>query len=131
MDAQQLLEITVEATGQGREALERWASVRGAQAGEHRERGDGDALPDRERGAAADVADSQDEVEGAVPEPGGELEEGSRPAAGAGKAAEVGAGETPPGGRRRRSRRGGSRRRRRGSGPERGPATPVAAGSSG
>jgi hypothetical protein len=121
----------VEATGQGREALERWASARVAQAGEHSERGDGDALPDRERGAAADVADSLDEVEGVVPEPGGEVEEGSRPAAGAGKAAEVGAGETPPGGRRRRSRRGGSRRRRRGSGPERGPATPVAAGSSG
>jgi poly(A) polymerase len=107
VDALQLLAISVEATGQGRELLEQWRQV---EAGPGHE----DHHPRTHRAPAA-------EVEAAGPAP-----EAAREAPSAGEAAQVGSvparseGEGPAGpmapGRRRRRRRGGRRRRRRGSG---------------
>jgi len=102
-DALQLLEISVSATGEGRETLERWRS-----AGTGEPPHDGDAPH-----AEAAEPDEGDVVEVEVV--------GSRRAARtppAGGAAEADAGEASAPGepRRRRRRRGGRRRRRRGAG---------------
>jgi hypothetical protein len=106
-DALQLLGISVEATGEGRELLERLRQDPGERHHDH------PARPDhREEPAAA----------GDAPEPGGHraAPHGRKPEAlasepgpspeGVGEAA-----DGQPGGRKRRRRRGGRRRRRRGS----------------
>jgi poly(A) polymerase len=135
-DALQLLEIAVEATGHGREVLERWHSAAEAHEAEHHARRgphhDLDAAS--ERGASAEVAGTLAEVDAAVPEPvdgGGEADEG-REAVPATPSSAGPTADAQPGGRRRRRRRGGRRRHRRGAGepgPEGGaPAPPAAAG---
>jgi poly(A) polymerase len=86
-DATQLLRISVEATGEGKELLERWTSAPEETAAAEREP------------AAPPLAAPRDEVS----------LHGHSEAASA-------AGEAQPGGRRRRRRRGGKRRRRRGPG---------------
>jgi poly(A) polymerase len=112
VDALQLLEISVAATGQGQELLERW-----------RQKADGGG-EERSRGRERTV-----EVEKAAPR-GREVAEGApEPTEALEKTIEVEAsgppakpeGEGPPGqggesARRRRRRRGGRRRRRRGTG---------------
>lgn len=85
-DALQLLRITVDATGEGRDVLERWTARGGRAEGEH---GAGEALP---------LAEGAAETSATLP---------GQAAAG---------GEVQPGGRRKRRRRGGRRRRRRGAG---------------
>jgi poly(A) polymerase len=87
-DALQLLRISVEATGEGREVLERWTS--------HHGRADGEP-PRHEARAGAEP-----------PAPPG--------APAPQEAPQEAAAEGSPGGRRRRRRRGGRRRRRRGAG---------------
>jgi poly(A) polymerase len=102
-DAVQLLEMTVRATGEGAEALERWKTQAEARLREPQPPPGGRA-GDRARG----------------PEPS------PPPAAAAG--ALPGEGAAPEGepGRRRRRRRGGRRRRRRGQGASGGAAPPTA-----
>ena len=100
-DALQLLRITVEATGEGREALERWART-------HHPAGEAGHAEHDEFEAHADRAD-RPELD--VPEETGASSAGAGPE----QQAEPGP-DGPPGGRRRRRRRGGRRRRRRGAG---------------
>jgi poly(A) polymerase len=141
VDAIQLLEITVQASGEGLEVLNRWRAAEGDREHGHGEghghggharggrgRGDGEphAAHGRDAAAEAEVAalvgeanPAEDEDGAAVVEVAAESE-GARPKKRA-AAAEVGAGgeKSAPGGRR--GRRGGRRRRRRGagaSGPE-------------
>ncbi len=106
-DARQLLWIVVEATGEGRELLERWTSSGGPDGG-------GEPAPRAERGRDA-------HAEGGEREP---LEVGEQAGA-AGDAEPEGGAEEQAGIRRRRRRRGGRRRRRRGAGAPAG-ATPSA-----
>jgi poly(A) polymerase len=151
VDAIQLLEITVQASGEGLEVLNRWRAAEGD--GEHghggeghghggharggtghgRGRRDGEPQPTPGRDAAAEaevaelVGEAAPDADDAV-EVAAESEGAGREAGGA--ATEVGAGgeKLGPGGRRRR--RGGRRRRRRGAGakgPE-GSAPPAATG---
>jgi poly(A) polymerase len=87
-DALQLLRISVEATGEGREVLERWTANHGRGEEEHAPRREDVPADPVEPRASPAAADSQAE-----------------PAA-----------EGQAGGRRRRRRRGGRRRRRRGHG---------------
>lgn len=101
VDALQLLEMTVEATGEGRELLERWTSEEAPAARE-----------------AAPEPDAGDE-----PSRGA----GPHPAVAAGNGApEVSADAGAEGARRRRRHRGGRRRRRRGGGAGAGSSGPPA-----
>lgn len=110
-DAVQLLRISVEATGEGRDVLER---VTGS------EREEPAAAPDA---LLDDAGPGPGEPAARAAEP-----HGRRPreelAVGAGEAA--GEHDGSPGGRRRRRRRGGRRRRRRGAGQEAPPGAPAA-----
>jgi len=157
-DALQLLRITVEATGEGGEVLERWKAEGGAQAGHHEDgRAHADRRPhgepagppphrerEREHGAdgrakasrrvvraAREVGTGGHEVHG-VPVIEIDAVAPRAPAAHAGS--EPGAGERAEPGRRRRRRRGGRRRGRRGPGSpgegKGGPPTPAAGGAS-
>jgi poly(A) polymerase len=121
VDALQLLEVTVGATGQGREVLDRWTGEAG---GEHvQERHDREPEPRPLTGPGAEpvapfeAAEAEEEEVDAQ----GELE---LDLGGGGPATEAaGQGVKPEGpGVRRRRRRGGRRRRRRGTTGEAGPA---------
>ncbi|MGC4000115.1 MAG: CCA tRNA nucleotidyltransferase [Anaeromyxobacter sp.] len=155
VDALQLLELSVEATGQGREALARWSAQPQARAeGDREERRARRRAPakesERERGAEADVLDEASEVSVAeIPaesaDLAGEVEVGDEDdaeteaeaevaASGPGGSRADGAAEAgdAPGNRRRRRRRGGRRRRRRGAGAPGGDgAAPAVAGDKG
>jgi poly(A) polymerase len=119
-DALQLLRITVEATGEGREVLERWTAraERGHDERSHDERSPDERSPD-ERGLHARGSDARGSAE-----PGADIEQASPPpepaptphAAPDAAAVAVAGPDGQPGGRRRRRRRGGRRRRRRGAG---------------
>jgi poly(A) polymerase len=97
-DALQLLGISVEATGEGREVLERW--TRGGE-------------PEGEHPAAAAPADSRLGSEAA--EGVGAGEPGEPGVSAAAEGAPGGVNGAQPGARKRRRRRGGRRRRRRGA----------------
>jgi len=97
-DALQLLRIGVEATGAGREVLERWT----AHARQEPAHGDEVSPP-----PAAEV---EVEVEASSPPRAGP----EAPRQGAGDDAAAARPDGQPGSRRRRRRRGGKRRRRRG-----------------
>jgi poly(A) polymerase len=119
VDALQLLEITVGATGQGRELLERWNGESGPAQEPAELRSRAMTAPGGEPVAPYEAAEAE-EVEVEV-EAQGELslelpDEGTEAEAGAGAGAERAGGPKPDGapGRRRR-RRGGRRRRRRGA----------------
>ena len=127
-EALQLLRISVEATGEGRELLERWLAEEGRgpreRHGDERRGPEDEARPtaraDRARDGDTDAAPPALEVEaGPVGEAGdddeddGEADEAGPAEAGAAPAGAE-AGDAP--GRRRRRRRGGRRRRRRGTG---------------
>jgi poly(A) polymerase len=96
-DALQLLALTVEATGEGKERLERWR--------EEMERGRG-------RGEAAPAERAEEE---SAERPGPAAEERAAEGEGAPPAEGAGEGAGAPPARRRRRRRGGRRRRRRGT----------------
>ncbi|HEY6099225.1 MAG TPA: CCA tRNA nucleotidyltransferase [Anaeromyxobacter sp.] len=97
-DSMQLLRITVEATGEGRDVLERWTA--------HREEPDAPAPePEAAREEREGAGDGGSREEPAAPRAAPEAGTTAAPAA-----------EGQPGGRRRRRRRGGRRRRRRGAG---------------
>jgi poly(A) polymerase len=145
-DAVQLLQITVEATGEGREVLERWEAAqagphdrhgedeggrgdRGGHARGHGPRGGSREVerrgPPREAAerSAAETVDAVDAADGPIEVEEDEIEEISaelEPGAPRTEGDEAGsprdAGEGQAGGRRRRRRRGGRRRRRRGAG---------------
>jgi poly(A) polymerase len=111
-DAMQLMQISVEATGQGREVLERWSAAPQEEPPPAPER-----VERVERGVAVRAA-GEPRAAG-KPRPAGKPRElvvdGSARAVEAGeRTADEGDGQ--PGGRRRRRRRGGRRRRRRGAG---------------
>jgi poly(A) polymerase len=124
VDALQLLEITVGATGKGQEILDRWA---GEDGGDHEERHGREERepqprpltgPGEEQVAPFEAAEAEEEEVDAQ----GELEldlGGGEPTGAPG--AQGANPEGSPGGRRRR-RRGGRRRRRRGAAGEAGPA---------
>jgi poly(A) polymerase len=117
-DALQLLEITVEATGQGRELLERWLGHEEGGAPEHREPAPRPLTAPGEPVAPFETAEAEEEeaeVQGTLDLGGGEATPGSDEA-GEGAPRPEGAGS----GRRRR-RRGGRRRRRRGASGGEGP----------
>jgi poly(A) polymerase len=132
-DAVQLLEMTVRATGEGAEALERWKAQAEARLrepapgprGGERQGGPG-TQPVRPNGSGPGM--------GAAPAAGNEHPDAAGPAPapfGAAAAAPAGGG-APAGeaGRRRRRRRGGRRRRRRGQKAAGGATPPPAAGGS-
>jgi poly(A) polymerase len=100
-DAVQLLEMTVRATGDGAEALDRWKAQ-----GEARLREAAPERPDGDRPGRPEAAPAP----AAAGSPGGTGAEGAVP------------GDEP--GRRRRRRRGGRRRRRRGQGASGGGVAP-------
>jgi len=112
-DALQLLEITVAATGEGMDLLERW---RAAEPHAHHERGhddersSGHERPHGGRPATQEIA--VERHDGRSP---------GAPAAEPGTGAAAGAPDSEGEGRRRRRRRGGRRRRRRGGGAGTGP----------
>ncbi|HSM93244.1 MAG TPA: polynucleotide adenylyltransferase PcnB [Anaeromyxobacteraceae bacterium] len=109
-DALQLLEITVGATGEGRELLDRWAGEGGAER-EPRERPRPLTAPGGEPVAPFEAAEAEEEE--AEAEAQGELTldlSGGEPPAGDDRPARP---DGAPG--RRRRRRGGRRRRRRGA----------------
>jgi poly(A) polymerase len=119
VDALQLLEITVGATGQGREVLERWSGEAAAELdrSEALDRPRPLTAPGGEPVAPYEAAEAEEEevdAQGDL-EPGGA---GDEPAPG-GPAAKA---DGEPGKRRRR-RRGGRRRRRRGAAGEGGDAS--------
>ena len=99
LDALQLLQITVEATGEGQEELERWA---------HFSEGEPLAEPSRPPRRAAPAAPASDEPETRAAQADGDAE---------------GQAGAPSDGRKRRRRRGGRRRRRRGGAGDEGPKT--------
>ena len=123
-DAVQLLEMTVRATGEGAEALERWktqAEARLRQPGPEPRGGERPERPDGAGGPGPEPASAWSDSPGA---PGI-----AAPLAAAVPQAEGGATGVEPG-RRRRRRRGGRRRRRRGQGASGGAPVPVASGGS-
>jgi hypothetical protein len=116
VDATQLLRISVDATGDGRELLERLATAHEEPAPAPHVHGEG-ARPPRHRGEGAHrdppAAIAEAEATGAGAPEGERIREvdvSGRPHAADGEE------EAPGGGRRRRRRRGGRRRRRRGPG---------------
>jgi poly(A) polymerase len=149
-DALQLLRITVEATGEGREALERWNAGGPPAAGQaedrergshrHAEPGHGQGRGEHAHGGHGRARGGHRHAEGAAPAPAGdevvvaaagaderpgepEAEGGIRTVTVSGQPAA----DSPEGaGRRRRRRRGGRRRRRRGGGAPAGGGAPPA-----
>jgi poly(A) polymerase len=139
-DALQLLQIRVEATGEGRELVERWTSEgsvhpapapsahapegRGRNA---RPRGRAGRAPAPERDAPEirEVVVTTDRDEGELT--GADAEVEASP--GAAAPPEEGDGAAQPGSRRRRRRRGGRRRRRRGTDADTADATADATGA--
>jgi poly(A) polymerase len=97
VDGLQLLEITVEATGEGREALERWSAAQRETTARDDERTEAEVEP-----GAPGEAVAEDAVEAA-----------SAPAE-----PSAAPGAEGPGAPRKRRRRGGRRRRRRGAGAD-------------
>ena len=110
-DSLQLLEITVRATGEGADELERWRAEGGPVRGHHGERaGPAPAAPERPHARSRPAGPEQSHPHApaaAAPEEGRPAEDGAA-------------------GRRRRRRRGGRRRRRRGAGGAGGGPTPEA-----
>ncbi|WP_242338364.1 MULTISPECIES: CCA tRNA nucleotidyltransferase [Anaeromyxobacter] len=123
-DAVQLLEISVAATGEGQELLERWRASAGGPPPreEHEERRPRpERGPERRRGPAAAPAHVEGSTREVVAEagPGGATETPSVEVTAGGESPRTGAEGTPEaaeGSRRRRRHRGGKRRRRRGAG---------------
>jgi poly(A) polymerase len=108
-DAFQLLRVSVEATGTGRDVLERWTALARA-APEPHEREEREERAATGSSARRPASSTEVEVD-AVSAPEGPRSAEAPPARA--DAAEA-RGESTPGGRRRRRRRGGRRRRRRG-----------------